>query len=184
MDYQETAKKIVELVGGKDNISNMTHCATRLRFNLKNRDIVKHEAIENLEGIVSVVEKAGQYQIVIGLNVDKVYGQVEKIVKIDQSIKDTNTTCHKQGIVSSIFSAISSIFAPLLPALAGSGILRGLTLLSVQLGILDESSGTYAILTVASMMCVLFFTHLTSIYISIKIWHKPLYFSTYWSLIT
>lgn len=173
MDYQETAKKIVELVGGKDNISNMTHCATRLRFNLKNRDIVKHEAVENLEGIVSVVEKAGQYQIVIGLNVDKVYGQVEKIVKIDQSIKDTNTTCHKQGIVSSIFSAISSIFAPLLPALAGSGILRGLTLLSVQLGILDESSGTYAILTVASMSVFYFLPILLAFTSALKFGTNP-----------
>lgn len=150
MNYRKTAEEILRLVGDKPNIANMTHCATRLRFNLVDSSIVDQTAVEGVEGVVSVVEKAGQYQIIIGLGVDKVYAELEKITGVTTVVKEEQQT-GKTSMISNIFSAISGIFAPLLPALAGSGILRGLTLLAVQLGILQESSGTYTILTVASM---------------------------------
>jgi len=152
MTLDEKAEKLIRYVGGKENISNMTHCATRLRFNLKDKSIVDTNAVEETEGVISVVEKAGQYQIVMGLNVDKVYASAEKLLSLNKSnLEKHSENKEKTGLISSIFSSISSIFAPLLPALAGSGVLRGLTLLAVQVGILNKGSGTYSILTIASM---------------------------------
>jgi PTS system beta-glucosides-specific IIC component len=154
MNYKQTAKEILTLVGGKENLSNISHCATRLRLKLINSSIVDRSAVEEVEGVVSVVEKAGFFQIIIGLDVDKVYAEFEKLTgKIESTKSSTEGEdgADNVGIISSIFSAISGIFAPLLPILAGSGILRGLTLLAVQVGILQQGSGTYEILTVASM---------------------------------
>lgn len=151
MNYRKTGEDILTLIGGKENIKNMTHCATRLRFNLVDTSNIDVKAVENVDGVVSVVEKAGQFQIIIGLDVDKVYAEIEKIIGTVSSSKLEESSEEKAGVVSSIFSAISGIFAPLLPVLAGSGILRGLTLLATQLGFLQEGSGTYKILTIASM---------------------------------
>lgn len=151
MNYKKTGETILNLIGGKENIVNMTHCATRLRFNLADTSNIDVKAVEDVEGVVSVVEKAGQFQIVIGLDVEKVYVEIEKITGIVGSAKVEESSDEKPGIINSIFSSISGIFAPLLPVLAGSGILRGLTLLATQLGLLQEGSGTYKILTVASM---------------------------------
>lgn len=151
-DFKKMARIILEHVGGVENIANMTHCATRLRLNLKNDSLANDQAIKDMEGVANVVNKAGQYQILIGIEVPKLYDEFELLVKNDGSISLDNLQSENKGsIINQIFSSISAIFAPLLPALAGSGILRGFIILFVQLGILSEDSGTYAILTAASM---------------------------------
>lgn len=152
MDYKKASKEILDKVGGVENISNMTHCATRLRLTLRDSSLIQDEQVKKIEGVVNTLNKAGQYQILIGTNVPKLYDEFENLVKgnnDDESIK--NNEGNSQGIVSKIFSAISAIFAPLLPALAGSGILRGLLILAEQTGLIFEDSGTYAIINVASM---------------------------------
>ncbi|MGM0219461.1 PTS transporter subunit EIIC [Enterococcus sp. AZ126] len=152
MDFKSAAKEILEQVGGADNLANMTHCATRLRLTLKDPSKVNDEAVKEIDGVVNVVNKAGQYQILIGTEVPKLYDEFEALVTGDDGNVQVNNSGEGSGnIISNIFSAISAIFAPLLPALAGSGILRGLLILAVQTGILSENSGTYSILTVASM---------------------------------
>lgn len=150
MDYKKTATEILEKVGGKDNITNMTHCATRLRLNLKDSSIVDIEEVKNIDGVVNAVNKAGQFQILIGTNVPKLYDQFEITVgKV--AISENSENKASNGIISSIFSSVSAIFAPILPALAGSGILRGLVILAEQLGLLTPESGTYTILSTAAM---------------------------------
>lgn len=152
MDFKLAAKEILENVGGPDNLANMTHCATRLRLTLKDPSKVNDEAVKQIDGVVNVVSKAGQYQILIGTEVPKLYDEFEALVTGESGdVQVTNNGERSGNIVSAIFSAISAIFAPLLPALAGSGILRGLLILAVQTGILSENSGTYSILNVASM---------------------------------
>ncbi|MFD1388874.1 PTS transporter subunit EIIC [Oceanobacillus oncorhynchi subsp. oncorhynchi] len=151
MDYKKLAQEILSEVGGADNISNMTHCATRLRLTLKDTSIVDDKSVEAIDGVINVVNKAGQYQLLIGTEVSKLYDEFEPLAKGD-SLQQTEEKNEKSGsIISNIFSAISAIFAPLLPALAGSGILRGLLILAVQAGMISEDSGTYTILFVASM---------------------------------
>lgn len=152
MNFQLAAKEILEHVGGKDNLVNMTHCATRLRLTLKDSSKANNESIKEIDGVVGIVNKAGQYQLLIGTEVPKLYDEFEALVTGGDGSVHLNTSDENSGtIISSIFSAISAIFAPLLPALAGSGILRGLLILAVQTGILSENSGTYSILNVASM---------------------------------
>src|SRR5699024_1071927 len=151
MDYKKTAIAILKEVGGKENLDNMTHCATRLRLNLKDESIVDDEKIKSVDGVINVARAAGQYQILIGIEVPKVYEEFEKAVG-GKSEVDNNSSGKKSGsVISNVFSAISSIFAPLLPALAGSGILRGILILCVQLGLISEKSGTYTIIYAASM---------------------------------
>ena len=150
-DYKKMAKVILENVGGPDNISNMTHCATRLRLNLKDSSLANDEAIKNIDGVANIVDTAGQYQILIGTDVPKLYDEFEDLVNNDGNAKVETSNSSGGSILNNIFSSISAIFAPLLPALAGSGILRGLIILAVQLGVLSENSGTYTILYTASM---------------------------------
>jgi PTS system beta-glucosides-specific IIC component len=151
MNYKKMAQEILNEVGGPENIRNMTHCATRLRLTLKDTSIVNDESVKAIDGVVNVVNKAGQYQLLIGTEVPKLYDEFEVLAKGDGSIAIEASNESSGNIISNIFSAISAIFAPILPALAGSGILRGLLILAVQMGLISEDSGTYSILFVASM---------------------------------
>lgn len=155
MNYKNLAQIVLDNVGGPANISGMTHCATRLRLNLKDRSKTNTDILNNTEGIISIIEKGGQYQIIIGTEVNKVYAELETIMSNNNSFANDNNNNEdsndSKNILSNIFSTISGIFTPLLPAFAGSGILRGLVLLATQAGILSEDSGTYAILTVTAM---------------------------------
>lgn len=151
MKNTELGKFIVENVGGSSNVSSMSHCATRLRFTLKDNAKANTKEIENNPKIISVVEKGGQYQIVIGPQVTEVYKAIENAlggIGTDIVAEDEQ---EKPSVIGKIFSTVSGIFSPLLPAFAGAGILRGLTLLVVQAGLLGEGTGTYTILTVAAM---------------------------------
>lgn len=152
MDYKVMAKNILEKIGGAENVRNMTHCATRLRLTLHDTAKADDQAVENIDGVINVINKAGQYQLLIGTEVGKLYDEFEPLVKGNESSGSPTKEEQASGsIISNIFSAVSAIFAPLLPVLAGSGILRGLLILFVQLGIISEDSGTYSILFVASM---------------------------------
>lgn len=152
MNYKVMAKSILEKIGGSENVGNMTHCATRLRLTLKDTSKADDQAVENIDGVINVINKAGQYQLLIGTEVGKLYDEFEPLVKGNGEATVTEVDNSSKGsIISNIFSAVSAIFAPILPALAGSGILRGLLILSVQLGLISEQSGTYSILYVASM---------------------------------
>lgn len=137
-------------VGGKENINDYSHCATRLRFNLKDESKANTEVLQNQDGIVSIVRKGGQYQVIIGSGVSAVYDELRKLTYGSQSTVESASQSEgrKKG---NFFTTISAIFSPVLPAFAGSSILRALVILASQLGFLSETSGTYQILTIASM---------------------------------
>lgn len=145
-DWQATAEGILAAVGGPENITGMTHCATRLRLNLRDVTQCDDAAVKSVDGVVNTVNSAGQYQVLIGTEVPKLYEKFETLVKGSGAQVDEGSASSDEGIVSRVFSAISGVFAPLLPAMAGSGILRGLLILAVQLGLIVEGTGTYTIL--------------------------------------
>lgn len=147
MNNKQVAKFILDNVGGIDNISNYSYCATRLRFNLKDESKANTDVLSNNEKIISVLKSGGQYQIVIGTSVGDVYEELRNITDAGDYKVEKSDNKKK----SSVFTAISAIFAPVLPAFAGSGILRALVIILSQIGVLSESSGTYKILTIASM---------------------------------
>ena len=83
MDYKTMAAKILENVGGKENVSSVVHCATRLRFTLKDAANAKTEVVKKIPGVLSVVNAGGQYQIVIGPDVPQVYQEIISIGGFD-----------------------------------------------------------------------------------------------------
>ena len=123
MNYNQIAKDIIENVGGSENIRGLTHCFTRLRFQLKDSKKAKKEVIEHLEGVISVVESGGQFQVVLGTKVTKVYEALLPMVSLEE---DTGSSEEKGSIGNRILIAISSMFTPMVPAIAASGLLKGL----------------------------------------------------------
>ncbi|EHI99204.1 PTS system, beta-glucoside-specific IIABC subunit [Clostridium sp. DL-VIII] len=147
-DYTKLAKEIVKNVGGETNVISLVHCATRLRFKLKDKSKANKEVIENLEGVVSVVESGGQFQVVIGNSVADVYKTIGDVagVKLDLLNEDESGLKEKSGILNTAIDTVSSIFSPMLFALCGSGILKGILMLCTTMGWLTDTSGTYIIL--------------------------------------
>ena len=149
---ENLGKKILSLVGGQDNITNITHCATRLRMRLANNEIAHKNKtkIESLDGVISVVEKAGQFQVVIGPAVPQIYDQLIENTDLTSSENEHTAKEENTNWFLKLMDVIGGIFTPLLPLFAGSGVFRGLVLLATQLNWLSTSSSTYHILTVAS----------------------------------
>ncbi|MDR1549548.1 MAG: beta-glucoside-specific PTS transporter subunit IIABC [Hungatella sp.] len=123
MNYNQIAKDILANVGGDHNIKGLTHCFTRLRFELRDSKKAKKEVIEQLEGVISVVESGGQFQVVLGTKVTKVYEAILPMVSLEES---TAAGIEDKGSVwNRILIAISSMFTPMVPAIAASGLLKG-----------------------------------------------------------
>lgn len=118
MDYRPLATTILENVGGKGNVSGVVHCATRLRFTLKDDIKANTDVIKKTKGVLSVVNAGGQYQIVIGPDVPMVYQEVvalggfEAQGQVDDDGKDDN-----RSRISKILEGIASIFQPIIPAI-------------------------------------------------------------------
>ena len=144
--YLDLAKEIVNQVGGKENINSLTHCVTRLRFQLKDESKANDEILKNMDGVVTVMHSAGQYQVVIGNHVGEVYEDVCEIANIS-SDSSTNTSEAPKGIFNKLISVISGCFQPILGPLCACGIIKGLNALLVFiLGASFAESGTYQVL--------------------------------------
>ena len=110
MDYEGLAKDILKEVGGKENINTAWHCATRLRFKLKDEDKANTEKINDMPGVVTVVKSAGQYQVVIGNSVAKVFEPLAKAAGLDDADQQTTTDTTektKESLVNRFISFIS-----------------------------------------------------------------------------
>lgn len=94
--YKELAEKIVQLVGGKENINNAWHCQTRLRFKLNDEALAKTDEIKQLNGVINVLYKGGVYQIVIGPNVAEVFEEVEPLLDLKKSSSTSNKENEKK----------------------------------------------------------------------------------------
>ncbi|MCC0674365.1 PTS glucose transporter subunit IIA [Clostridioides sp. ES-S-0145-01] len=126
MDYKKVAQEILQNVGGKENINEVTHCMTRLRFKVKITSKVNKDKLARTEGVITVVESMGQIQVVIGNKVKKVYDEIVKMVPQSSEIDNKNGNEEKQGIMNSILSAVAGIFTPTIPAIAGVGMIKGI----------------------------------------------------------
>ena len=150
--FEKIAEEILERIWGAANISNCTHCMTRLRFTLKDTSLVKAEEIEALQGVLGIKNAGGQFQVIIGKDVNDVYDCVCKIANIkttELDITDGEEAGEKKKIGQQILDYISNAFIPLVPALVGSGMLKGFLSLLTYLGWLDATSATYAVLSAA-----------------------------------
>lgn len=140
MDYGLLAKQILSLVGGKENVAGIAHCATRLRFNLHNDGKADLEAIKKLEGVLGVVVKGGQTQVIIGPNVTKAY---DAVLQLTGETQETPTENKK--LPARILDTIVGIFAPIIPAVTGAGMLKAVLSILVVCGLSKESQNYYII---------------------------------------
>ncbi|MGL5435946.1 MAG: PTS transporter subunit EIIC [Lachnospiraceae bacterium] len=146
MTNQQIASDVFKLVGGNENIISVVHCATRLRFKLKDESVAKTEELRNHKGVVQVVQSGGQYQVVIGSHVSEVYKELSGIAGLGEVAYNDEAPKEKQGILNTLIDVISSIFTPFLGILAGTGVMKGLLNLAVFLNWIPNTSGTYQIL--------------------------------------
>ena len=153
MDYQAIAKEILKDVGGKDNIVDVTHCYTRLRFVLKDTKQANKEALLQTEGVISVVESGGQYQVVLGNKVAHVYNALEPLLA--QQLTTKTSTKEKNSLGNRILNTVAVIFTPVVPAIAASGMLKGILAIAVMVAnnfyqVDLKPLNTYIILSAAS----------------------------------
>lgn len=149
MQYQELADEIVAGVGGKDNIISVMHCATRLRFKLKNSQIAHTTALKNNPGVIMVVESGGQYQVVIGNQVAEVYRALTSRHALDNQ-SDLADNAAALGLFGRFIDLVSGIFTPFIGVMIATGIIKGLLALALVVGVMDANSGSYKVLFVAS----------------------------------
>lgn len=143
--YNALAQEIVKLVGGNENIDSLHHCQTRLRFRLVNDSKANKEAIEKLEGVSKVLLNGGMFQIVIGMHVAEVYEEVIKYIDNNDTV-NTVTTVNKRKVLDIVADFISGIFSPIVPALAGAGMIKALLALLIAFNLVDKASQTYIII--------------------------------------
>lgn len=149
MDYKELARQIVEGVGGKENVTSLMHCATRLRFVLRDESLIDKEKLEHLDGVIKAMPSVGQYHVVIGNAVVAVYREVMNLCGLDGEEKEVHKEHEnqkKKGIVGRLMDTIVGIMVPMIGVMSATGIIKGMLALSVSLGWMTETTGTYQIL--------------------------------------
>lgn len=145
MDYNNLAKKVIKLVGGKENVNNLEHCMTRLRFDLKNNDLVQIEELKKVEGVITVKNSVGQIQVVIGNEVADVYNEaIKQLGTINKSSGEEKT--EKMSIGARIIDFITAAILPCMAVMCASGLIKGLNVLVAMFGLYSVDSSYYAII--------------------------------------
>ena len=163
--YLQLAEQIIEGVGGKKNIRTLVHCATRLRFKLHNTPSGAASQIKSLDGVMTVVESGGQFQVVIGNQVSEVFRAIESALAgtaavsdgADQKDESADENTSTGSLLARFIDLVSGIFTPVLSVMAASGILKGFLALFVALNLLDAQSATYQVWFAASDALFYFF---------------------------
>ncbi|MDQ0227829.1 beta-glucoside-specific PTS transporter subunit IIABC [Metabacillus niabensis] len=145
MNYQELAKLIIDKVGGEGNIKSLTHCATRLRFNLKDDQKTDEQTLKSTPGVMGVVNKGGQYQVIIGSDVANVYKEIAKQTNILNEGEGTKEE-DKRSPFAKVIDTITGIFTPILPAITAAGMLKAVLSLLVVFNVLTTESQSYQIM--------------------------------------
>lgn len=147
MDNQAVGKRVWEAVGGEKNVNSLVHCATRLRFKLKDESVADTQKLKQDPDVIQVVQSGGQYQVVIGSNVADVY----QAIVDEQGLTDqSGTEDQSKNPLNRLIDIISSIFTPFLGAMAAAGILKGFLSLATVLGWLSADTGAYQVLFAAA----------------------------------
>lgn len=165
MTNDELSKKIIEEIGGTSNVVQLSHCITRLRFQLKNGSKANMEAIKKLDGVMGTQIQGSEYQVIIGPAVGKIYNNIHKnfpAIEAGGEV-DVSSNGKKKSIPSKILDALSTILVESLAPIVGGGMLKGFLFLFTQMGWMDSSGGTYFILNIASDCMFYFFPFLLAV---------------------
>lgn len=152
MDYSKTAAGVLKGVGGEQNVQSVVHCATRLRFVLKDETKADTAAIKATPGVITTAQAGGQYQVVIGNDVPEVFAELGKISTFGGGASGGTAAqdAPKGNLFNRFIAMISAIFTPLLWALAGTGLLKAFLAAAVTFGWIDTTTSTYTVLNALS----------------------------------
>lgn len=153
--YEQLAKDIIKNVGGKENVLSLTHCVTRLRFQLKDEGKANTDVLKNMDGVVTVMQTAGQYQVVIGNHVPDVFKDVCEVAGISGGEGSGEKV--KRKFSEAALDIISGIFMPSIGILCASGILKGVNIILDMAGLIPAASGLGQILAGAADAMFWFF---------------------------
>lgn len=151
MNNAELANQILTLVGGKDNVISLKHCATRLRFQLKSKDVVKNDELKALEGVAGTKDQDGGIQVIIGTNVTDIYDELYKISDFSgntDAAPAKESDGKKKNIVVRALNTITDVMVPILPILVATGLTSALLTLLQALGLINTESTLYSVLDI------------------------------------
>lgn len=154
-DINKLAAEILEAVGGKENVTFVAHCMTRLRFNLKDESIVDDAQVKAIDGVIDIRHSAGQYQVIVGPQVDKVFEVVAKESGVSTEKSDTDGE-EAQGFLGKLMKLISGIMMPVLPALIACGMINAVLSILTTCGAVSNDSGIYTLLYGMGNACMYF----------------------------
>ncbi len=146
MNYQELAATVLNLVGGKDNVIKLTHCATRLRFNLKDESIAQTEELKETPGVMGVVSSGGQYQVIIGSDVAHVCNPILAQIG-EQPAGGEPEKKEKKNIGAVLVDTLTGIFTPILPAITAAGMIKAVLAVCIAFHWMDKADMTYQIIS-------------------------------------
>lgn len=149
-DFKKLASSVVDAVGGVGNVTNLTHCMTRLRFILKDEAKASDETVKNIPGVMGLVKQGGQYQIIIGNNVAAAYKEILALgvdggATVDASEQPKQKWTLKR-VGMTILDAIIGTMTPLIPAIIGGSMVKLLAMLLLMTGVVGETNSTYVLL--------------------------------------
>ncbi|PAF36737.1 PTS beta-glucoside transporter subunit EIIBCA [Terribacillus saccharophilus] len=173
MDYKQVATDVLQHIGGKENIAHLGHCSTRLRFSLVDNKKVDIKALESTPGVIAV-RMTAQCQVVIGNDVVEVYNELQKLVGDVGGEEAADQPKEKKKIGATILDFIVGVFQPLVPAIAGGGILKSLLLVLALVGVLDNEGQTYQILNMVGDAPLYFLPLLVAVTTANKLKVNPL----------
>ncbi len=154
MDNKKIASDLLPLIGGSQNIGHLTHCITRLRITVNAFESVDKAEIANVPGVLGVNESGGQLQIILGNRVSDVFEELKTLVHGKDSSTDeeskplSHVEAEKKGILASVLDAIAGIFSPIIPAIVGAGLLKGIIVMLTTFGLVHPDSETIKVLTI------------------------------------
>ena len=143
--YEKLASDIIKNVGGKDNVTDVKHCVTRLRFRLKDESKAKDEVLKNMDGVVTIMHSAGQYQVVIGNHVPEVYADVVAQIDLSDNVQSEGEK-EKKSFKDKFIDLITSIFMPSITVLCACGMIKGLNTILEFVGLYGMESGIYTLI--------------------------------------
>ena len=147
MDYSVTAKELIKKLGGEKNVDSLTHCMTRLRFVLKDESGIDDKAVENIPGVMGIMKKGGQYQVIIGNNVAKCYAEINKLYGFSDTAS-SNGKKVKRNPVTVALDFISGCMTPMIPAIIAGGLIKVLLVVlgPSLLNVISATGDTYIIM--------------------------------------
>lgn len=146
--YLPAAEQILAAIGGKDNVVHATHCATRLRLNLKDDSRINEKQLNMLPEVVTLVNNGSQFQIVIGPKVEKVFAAMSTLLTDDNA--SAGQPVQRTSLLNRMLATLSAIFTPYIGVLAGVGVMKGLVVLLQTMELISTTSWLFIVLNVLS----------------------------------